>query len=166
MTQFEDVLETILEEYARRDSEGEFDTWEETDAFVKEKAEVLLAYVKEEPVSEPIDFEQELYKAFGQVKDFTLGMRIAKWFYDMGKNRQKPVSEEFDEEIEKLYEVNKQKCDYLTFDSIARHFANWQKQKIIDKTCEYLRLNLCNYFDGTRDEYGRFIINLRKAMEE
>ena len=37
-----------------------------------------------EPVS--IDFEQELYKAFGQVKDFTLGMRIAKWFYDMGKN--------------------------------------------------------------------------------
>lgn len=39
---------------------------------------------KEEPVS--IDFEQELYKAFGQVKDFTLGMRIAKWFYDMGKN--------------------------------------------------------------------------------
>ena len=40
-----------------------------------------------EPVS--IDFEQELYKAFGQVKDFTLGMRIAKWFYDMGTQRQK-----------------------------------------------------------------------------
>ena len=38
----------------------------------------------EEPAT--IDFEQELYKAFGQVKDFTLGMRIAKWFYDMGKN--------------------------------------------------------------------------------
>ena len=44
-----------------------------------------------EPVS--IDFEHELYKAFGQVKDFTLGMRIAKWFYDMGKNSQEPVSE-------------------------------------------------------------------------
>lgn len=55
MTQFEDVLETILEEYARRDSKGEFDTWEETDAFVKEKAEVLLAYVKEEPVSENLE---------------------------------------------------------------------------------------------------------------
>ena len=50
MTQFENVLETILEEYARRDSEGEFDTWEETDAFVREKAGVLLTYAKEEPV--------------------------------------------------------------------------------------------------------------------
>ena len=47
-----------------------------------------------EPVS--IDFEHELYKAFGQVKDFTLGMRIAKWFYDMGKNSQQPVSEDLE----------------------------------------------------------------------
>ena len=31
-----------------------------------------------------IDFEQELYKAFGQVKDFTLGMRIAKHFFELG----------------------------------------------------------------------------------
>lgn len=55
MTQFENVLETILEEYARRDSEGEFDTWEETDAFVREKAGVLLTYAKEEPVSEELE---------------------------------------------------------------------------------------------------------------
>ena len=33
-----------------------------------------------------IDFEQELYNRFGQVKDFTLGMRIAKYFYEMGRN--------------------------------------------------------------------------------
>jgi uncharacterized protein YbaR (Trm112 family) len=31
-----------------------------------------------------LDFEQELYKAFGQVKDFTLGMRIAKHFFEFG----------------------------------------------------------------------------------
>ena len=57
MTEFEEVLETILEEYARRDKEGDFDTWEETDAFVKEKAEVLLAYanIKQEPVSEELE---------------------------------------------------------------------------------------------------------------
>jgi len=65
MTKFEDVLETILEEYARRDSEGEFDTWEETDAFVKEKAEVLLAYVKEEPVS-----KQNLSNVQRTIKDW------------------------------------------------------------------------------------------------
>lgn len=53
-----------------------------------------------------INFEQELYKAFGQVKDFTLGMRIAKWFYDMGKNSQEPVSEELEEAAEKYaYEL-------------------------------------------------------------
>lgn len=48
----------------------------------------------EECISE-IDFGQELYKAFGQVKDFTLGLQIAKRFYDMGKNHQEPVSEDF-----------------------------------------------------------------------
>ena len=35
-----------------------------------------------------LDFEQELYKAFGQVKDFTLGMRIAKYFYSLGLKAQ------------------------------------------------------------------------------
>jgi len=36
-----------------------------------------------------LDFEQELYKAFGQVKDFTLGMRIAKHFFELGLKAQK-----------------------------------------------------------------------------
>lgn len=81
MTQFENVLETILEEYARRDSEGEFDTWEETDAFVKEKAEVLLAYAKEEPISE---LEEEIKRYLHKVydRDTTVGdvaRHFAKW---------------------------------------------------------------------------------------
>lgn len=45
------------------------------------------AQIKEEPVSESIDFEQELYKAFGQIKDFTLAISIAKRFYDMGRKQ-------------------------------------------------------------------------------
>ena len=56
--------------------------------------------MQEEHVS--IDFEHELYKAFGQVKDFTLGMRISKWFYDMGKNNQEHVSEDLGEYISEL----------------------------------------------------------------
>jgi len=36
-----------------------------------------------------LDFENELYKAFGQVKDFTLGMRIAKHFFELGIKAQK-----------------------------------------------------------------------------
>jgi hypothetical protein len=63
----------------------------------------------QEPAS--IDFEQELYKAFGQVKDFTLGMRIAKWFYDMGKNSQEPVSEDLElswEDIPKIFQISEE----------------------------------------------------------
>ena len=37
-------------------------------------------------VDTPIDYEKALYKHFGQVKDFTLGMRIAKRFYEIGRN--------------------------------------------------------------------------------
>ena len=35
-----------------------------------------------------IDFEQELYNHFGQVKDFSCGMRIARYFYEMGRKYQ------------------------------------------------------------------------------
>ena len=45
----------------------------------------LLSFIENLEVKEvDLDFEQELYKAFGQVKDFTLGMRIAKHFFELG----------------------------------------------------------------------------------
>ena len=46
-----------------------------------------------------IDFEQELYKAFGQVKDFSLGMHIARHFFELGlreQNRWKPSDMELE----------------------------------------------------------------------
>ena len=39
-----------------------------------------------------LDFEQELYKAVGQVNDFTLGMSIAKHFYELGLKYRKENS--------------------------------------------------------------------------
>lgn len=57
---------------------------------------IVHEYNKDEQVDKPIDFEQELYNYFGQVKDFALGMRIAKRFYDMGKNNQEPESEDLE----------------------------------------------------------------------
>lgn len=95
----------------------------------------ILDTVQEEPVSGNIDFEQELYKAFGQVKDFTLGMRIAKWFYDMGKNSKESISEDLDAEVEHYIRIG----GYDGLDSemevkkIANHFANWQKEQ--EYTC-------------------------------
>ena len=100
--------------------------------------------MQEEPVS--IDFEQELYKAFGQVKDFTLGMRIAKRFYDMGRKHQETVGEEL-EEAAMSYgrSVVQHACDELRKEYggeytpgednvllVAKYFkagAKWQKQR-------------------------------------
>lgn len=71
----------------------------------------------EEPVSESIDFERELYKWFGQVKDFTLGMRIAKHFYKAGAQWQKEV-----------FEKNRlAACDRATKEEIER------EQDFVDK---------------------------------
>ena len=88
----------------------------------------ILDTMQEEPVS--IDFEHELYKAFGQVKDFTLGMRIAKRFYDMGKNSQEPVSDDLGEYIN---ELSKQfpEVSFAKLSRIAVRVAKWQKENMI-----------------------------------
>ena len=58
---------------------------------------IVHEYNKDEQVDKPIDFEKELYKQFGQAKDFTLGMQIAKRFYEMGMQQQEPVSEDLED---------------------------------------------------------------------
>ena len=93
--------------------------------------------LQEEPVSKPINFEKELYKAFGQVKDFTLCMQIAKWFYDMGKNSQEPVSEEL-EEASKNYALNNTPWDDCK-DEIQESFrvgAQWHKEQLMAKAID------------------------------
>ena len=105
----------------------------------------FLSYIDlhNEPVS--IDFEQELYKAFGQVKDFTLGMRIAKWFYGMGKNSQEPVSEDLEQASEDYrnpwltYAEDSDGELILTNEPCERAFiagAEWQKQQMMAKAID------------------------------
>ena len=93
----------------------------------------IIDSLQEESVS--IDFEQELYKAFGQVKDFTLGMRIAKWFYDMGKNSQEPVGEDLGEYIN---ELSKQfpEVSFAKLSRIAVRVAKWQITKLMKDATE------------------------------
>lgn len=88
-----------------------------------------------------INFEQELYKQFGQVKDFTLGVRIAKYFYEL-RHKEEPVNEDLEEEIKRMiydsyYDVAgiaiKGTSLYLKVEglaTIARHFAQWQKNSV------------------------------------
>ena len=56
---------------------------------IKELEALLSSLDTLEVKEDGLDFEQELYKAFGQVKDFTLGMRIAKYFFELGLKAQK-----------------------------------------------------------------------------
>ena len=59
-----------------------------------------------------VDFEQELYKAFGQVKDFTLGMRIAKHFFELGIKAR--IDKELVEEVYSHIDSIKDTADRMT----------------------------------------------------
>ncbi len=103
----------------------------------REMANDLFAFMDSlpnEPVSD-IDFEQELYKAFGQVKDFTLGMRIAKRFYEMGKNHQEPVSKDLEKAAVEAFKqiVDSDKNNFL---EIFKAGTQWQKQQMIANTID------------------------------
>ena len=51
------------------------------------------------------------------------------------------------------------------FEDIARHFAQWQKEQVIEKACEWLQKHMNDYLVHGRDI--DFMYNdFRKAMED
>ena len=96
---------------------------------------IVHEYNKDEQVDKHLDFEHELYKAFGQVKDFTLGMRIAKRFYDMGKKNQEYVSDDLGEYIN---ELSKQfpEVSFAKLSRIAVRVAKWQMAQMMKDATE------------------------------
>lgn len=104
----------------------------------------------EEPIN--IDFEQELYKHFGQVKDFTLGMQIGKYFYELGCRR---TAEKYDE-----IEYKRQRADVCEGEDEEYEQI---KQKVCsdcpshkDDDCGYVTRQLqrkCNYLSDVMYGY-------------
>ena len=109
---------------------------------------------KEEKPME-LDFEQELYKHFGQVKDFTLGMRIGQYFYELGRQSKRNIEICPHSIKSKSYAMNKPKvCEGLEEEAVsycfdnglnlspmvatdfARHFAQWQKEQLMKEAVE------------------------------
>lgn len=100
---------------------------------------IVHEYNKDEQVDTPIDFKQELYKAFGQVRDFTLGMQIAKRFYEMGKQHQESVSIWHDasekpniKEKSGIFVITLLNGEYIgsryyNYDDITINFGNYDK---------------------------------------
>jgi len=79
----------VVAEIKKRKKEWQYGSSIEA-KYKREECDDILSFIEALEVKEvDLDFEQELYKAFGQVKDFTLGMRIAKHFFELGLKTQK-----------------------------------------------------------------------------
>lgn len=81
----------------------------------------FIAYLQQEqPEANDLDFEQELYNRFGQIKDFTLGMRIGKYFYELGCTR---TAEKYDE-----IEYNRQRTDDCVPNDLEEAAVEYSKE--------------------------------------
>jgi hypothetical protein len=74
-------------------------------------------------------------------------MRIAKWFYDMGKNSQEPISEEFEKALAEEWQgyvdrgaatvdALEDNTQELAFAKGFYRGANWQKQQMMAKAID------------------------------
>ena len=80
-----------------------------------------------------MDYEKVLYKHFGQVKDFTLGVSIAKYFYQMGTEQKESVSEDLEEAANKY--ADKHPTCGLAKQSFKAG-AQWNKQQMMKDAVE------------------------------
>lgn len=76
MTEFENILEAFFEEYVDFDSKDKLATWDETDAFVKRKAAILIQHLLNK-----IDVYQ-MQDDF--IKNATERFRFDSYFYKSG----------------------------------------------------------------------------------
>ena len=75
-----------FEEYLRGVFEINNGIENDPDNLVRIHAPELLKLARKQKQPEVgIDIKQELYHHFGQVKDFTLGVAIASYFYELGQ---------------------------------------------------------------------------------
>ena len=113
-------------------------------------------YVEQKPVN-VIEFEAELYNHFGQVRDFTLGMRIAKYFYEMGVKAQVKQegtnrngdSQKIKSEFQKLYNeidvcINSLVWARRLHDDTAETRAHEQMEKLMVATQQEISWMLDN----------------------
>ena len=92
----------------------------------------MAQLIDKDAVLAEIDFEQELYKAFGHVKDFTLCLKIARRFYEMGRNHQEPVSEDLVKCTSKIIfgGTNFNKSWYAHPELAFKAGAKWHKENL------------------------------------
>ena len=90
--------------------------------------------------------------------------------------QEEPVSEELEKELNRFLDNTEGMPRMWHSDEqmewgkdIARHFANWQKQQIIEKACEWVRTHRDADFFELIPEYnycGAGNLNIKKMVEE
>ena len=139
-----ELIAKIKAEIERRMKELDSD-WMGTPAAGWAFSEILFFLDTLEEKSEKptnLDFEQELYNRFGQVKDFTLGMRIAKYFYELGSSEKPNNHEGLDEAAEK-YANYHPACFHKPMAESFKAGAEWQKEQMMKdgldavKSCQF-----------------------------
>lgn len=77
---------------------------------------------------------------------------------------EEPASKDLEEEIERFSDYSNLLAPQEEVEIIARHFANWQKERLINKACKWLS----NFYSEDRHCYlvDKDIDNFKKAMEE
>ena len=80
--------------------------------------------------------------------------------------QEEPISEDLEKKL-KDYVCHEWAGDPIV---LVRHFANWQKERLLSKACEYLKDNIWRNLYFVNGEAGfptaEFIKGFRKAMEE
>ena len=80
----------------------------------------ILSDLEKEEKPMELDFERELYKHFGMVKDFTLGLQIAKHFHELGCRR---TAEKYDE-----IEYKRQRAEESVPEDLEEAAVLWYKK--------------------------------------
>ena len=80
--------------------------------------------------------------------------------------QEEPISEDLEKKL-KDYVCHEWAGDPIV---LVRHFANWQKERLLSKACKYLKDNIWRNLYFVNGEAGfptaEFIKGFRKAMEE
>lgn len=85
-----------------------------------------------------------------------------------GKNcKEQPASDDLEKEFTSVWDKNLSgKIDTEAALNIAHHFAEWQKHRMIEKSCYYIRANMAILDANNNDCLPEWLDKYKKAMEE
>ena len=111
----------------------------------------LLDFIDNDPFAEPAPQAPELSKVERTGKDC----------------KEQLASDDLEKEFTSVWDKNLSgKIDTEAALNIARHFDEWQKHRMIEKSCYYIRANMAILDANNNDCMPEWLDKYKKAMEE